>query len=146
MNDKRHNMKRGKLCFKVVEKPYEPIFDDIRKILKETGKINISEVYEKYNPEYSRRAVSKKIGSVCEELGLDKDEVTGNHLIHPKYYFRNKYGSWTVQRTFIKKGLCNTIYYGNYSTEKDAKQVVEKLKECQWDKKLIPYIKREIGI
>ena len=61
----------------------------------------------------------------------------------PKYYTHDKmWNNYRILKTTNRK----RISYGTYKTEKEAAQVVEKLKECNWDKTQLPQILKELNI
>lgn len=62
------------------------------------------------------------------------------HVEDPKYYYLNHKGRWRVQKNINKR----VISYGTYATEEEAKWVVEKLKECGWDKNQFWKIRYEL--
>lgn len=137
---------KDKLNFRVVEKPEEPIYDHIRGVIKETGTINISEFWRKYKKDYSRHTVTKKVKEVCSELGLNKDDVTCNVKVNPKYYFYSSTDdNWKVQKGYRENNkVWSCKSYGQYATEEEAKMIVEKLKLVDWNKEELPRIKKEV--
>ena len=60
-----------------------------------------------------------------------------------KYYYV-KDGKYVVRGHRVKGS--SQPYIGTYANEETAKQVVEKMKECSWNKELLPLIYDELGI
>lgn len=61
----------------------------------------------------------------------------------PKNYSYNKsYNLYVVTHMIGDK----SHYYGRYTTEEIAKQVVKRLRECDWDKSKLSDIKKELGL
>lgn len=61
----------------------------------------------------------------------------------PKYYYV-KDGKYVVRGSRANSN-CQE-YIGTYANEETAKRVVDKMKECSWDKELLPLIYAELGI
>lgn len=59
-----------------------------------------------------------------------------------KNYYCNGVNSFVVRK--VVDG--NQIYFGSYKTESDAKQIVEKLKQVNWDKNELNRIRDEVLI
>ena len=59
----------------------------------------------------------------------------------PRFYYRNPAG-FCVQKTTNHKTLC----VGTFQDEETAKLVVDRMKDCGWDKTMIPGVFRELGI
>ena len=79
----------------------------------------------------------------CGEILLVKDtwEPIPEEPYEPKYYYYAN-GRFNVQ----KKLNGERIGYGCYSDEETAKKVVDKLKECDWDKSQLLRIYDELHI
>ena len=58
----------------------------------------------------------------------------------PKNYARTLSGTFMVNKWIDNK----QIYFGTYKTERDAKYVVNRLRECGWDKSKLKNIKKEL--
>ena len=79
----------------------------------------------------------------CGEVVLAEDKWKPVHVEHrePKYYYFSK-GRFNVQRKM--NGGC--VGFGCYGNEETAKKVVDKLKECDWDKSQLLRIYDELHI
>ena len=56
----------------------------------------------------------------------------------PKHYNNTRCNTWMVTKWIDGRQR----YFGTYKTEEDAKFVVQKLRECEWDKKQLSKIKK----
>ena len=59
-----------------------------------------------------------------------------------KYFYINKKGMFVIN----KRIQGNSHYFGSYGNEETARSVISKLKECDWDKSMVPVILDELCI
>lgn len=66
----------------------------------------------------------------------------GNMRVPRNYSYNKSYNLYVVTHMIGGKNH----YYGRYTTEEIAKQVVKRLREYDWDKSKLPDIKKELGL
>ena len=62
--------------------------------------------------------------------------------VHPRYIYMSPKGNFYISKKINQKD----VNFGTYDSEEDAKVIVEKLKDCGWDKNQLSGIWRETGI
>ena len=115
-----------------------------------------SQMYEAFKQDYIENKLSLKeiqrkydIGATkCSRLSRKVREETdyvGRANDH-KYY--RSYTTQTGEEHFIVLKYANEKYqyYGTYQNEKDVQRIVEKLRECNWDKSRIEEIEKTLNI
>lgn len=107
--------------------------------------ISTDEIMEKYDLTSHKWAeLSKRIR---DETGFIRKKGTkyGNRRARcyafAKYYIFRR-GRWEVYKCLDGK----TRYFGAYSSEDEARLVVEKLKEANWDKSQLVKIQEEVAV
>jgi len=81
----------------------------------------------------------RSCGNIMEQMDDYKPPV--NEIFEPKHYSFYR-GKFTIHKTI--NGVHRS--FGTYAEEETAKKVVAKLKECGWDKSLLPQVYEELGI
>lgn len=67
----------------------------------------------------------------------------GRPIGNPKYYSFH----WDDMHFHVNKNINGkTVHFGKYGDEFTTRQVIERLKECDWDKSMLPLIKEELGV
>lgn len=132
-------MGTGEVNFTVVERSSTEIFELYDKIKQDViDGLKIKDICEKYKITDSRWLKFRK--------QLIKDgliESSSKSRKNGKFYYYNK----QAKKYFVVKSINKKkIWFGAYKREEDAKSVVEKLKECDWDKSQMPKILEELGI
>lgn len=81
-------------------------------------------------------------GDIVDRRGLNEYKAynKANRRETVKNYYYNGKNSFTVRK--VVDG--NQIYFGSYKKESDAKLVVEKLKQVNWDKNELNRIRAEV--
>ena len=81
-------------------------------------------------------------GDIVDRRGLNEYKAynKANRRETVKYYYYTGKNSFTVRK--VVDG--NQIYFGSYKKESDAKLVVEKLKQVNWDKNELNRIRAEV--
>lgn len=123
---------------------WEECYDEIKKDYVDRV-ISTEEIMEKYDLTSHRWAeLSKRIRN---ETGFIRKKGTkyGNRRARcyafAKYYIFRR-GRWEVYKCLDGK----TMYFGVYSSEGEARLVVEKLKEVNWDKAQLGKIQEEVAL
>lgn len=118
--------------------------------------------YQKFITLYNENIMPVK--RIKEKLRLSeskynqyRNRAIEENKLEPRYnVYTSKRGSYTPA-TYCHQTACNTysvqkwmgdksVSFGTYKNKRTAKKVVEKLKECNWNKEELPRIKREMGI
>lgn len=97
-------------------------------------KLNLNET--KYN-QYRKRAIEENRLESRYNVYTKRGSYTPATYCH-----QTAYNTFSVQKYMNGK----SVSFGTYKNKRTAKKVVEKLKECNWDKNELPRIKREVGV
>jgi len=141
--------------FRIVENPppkylekYDTFID-----LYNNSPLNVKEIREKLDWSISvyNQAKEKglKEGKIIERrTPLTIKNVKGrpkNTKNPPKYYSKTTDGKYVVVKRFYKgKTVDKNVYCGIYDTENQAKQIVDEMKNVNWDKSYLNEIKKRV--
>lgn len=139
------------IVFHLIEN-YEEDLDSIYEDFKQdylNKKIKTVEIKQKYG--LTQRPYRKLINRVKEETGFKRNDgcgnkskpVTNTHKLPMFIYFSPRvYGH---DKYYIQKNVNGVVeYFGLYPSLKLAVQDVERLKQVNWDKNLLPVIRGEL--
>lgn len=93
--------------------------------------------YNELAKKYDRNPIT--VRKMIKSYGLP---LRGNMRVPKNYSYNKSYNLYVVTHRIGDK----SHYYGRYTTEEIAKQVVKRLRECDWDKSKLPDIKKELGL
>lgn len=80
-----------------------------------------------------------KLRNEAVKRGLVSDVRYKCKKHQPKHYYYHT----TLERYCVLKTISQErVYFGSYSTENEAQQVIQMLKECNWDKKHLRRIQK----
>ena len=87
------------------------------------------------------------ISEICDKYSITFKELVTIHLkkqaeLNPKNSIRHHSGGFVLEKTINGK----TVYYGYYKTLETAEKVKQKLIQCNWNKKYLPLIHKELGV
>lgn len=138
------------VTFRIIENPIDPligIYEDFKKDYMNTSlKVDIIKATYNLSDKQYKRLIDKVYLNTGFRRRNPQKHVPKKNINPPQYYgvLLDIKGNPTYQVQKSIKG--NTIYFGCYHDKKVAELIIQKLKECNWNKSELPRIRKELGV
>ena len=137
--------------FNIIEGEPEDYWDDYEEFIElyNANELRVTEIRDKL--QLSQNKYRRYREHAFKENRLEFDKRNPNirkqrgrrpmKKLHPKYYYKEG------KQYYVRKRVNGEfVYYGAYASQGIAEEVVKKLKECNWNKKELSRIQKELGV